>query len=415
MPTRWHSRQSVYGLMIGVTACLAGCLGPHRAPEAPQPWARHTIDDTLRGADGVRLADVTSNGWLDIATPWEEGGGVRVYLHPGPEAVHKPWPAVTVGAVGSPEDAVFVDLDVDGAADVVSCSEGAVRTVWIHWAPQRPVDYRDPAAWQTQALPAVEGTHQWMFSLPLPITGRYGPDLVVGSKGRGARLGWLEAPADARDLAAWRYHPLAEVGWIMSLRAADMDGDGLRDVVVTDRRGPDRGCYWLANPGPGSALREPWLCHQIGGGNHEVMFATLADLEGDGLVDVVAATAGKELLYFQRLSGDGRRWKEWPIPIPPSAGTGKSVAVGDVNLDGRSDIVFSCEHADEGRSGVMWLSGCGQPTGGCWSAHDISGPAGVKFDLVECYDVDGDGDLDVVTCEERAGLGVIWYENPTIP
>jgi hypothetical protein len=31
---------------------------------------------------------------------------------------------------------------------------------------------------------------------------------------------------------------------------------------------------------------------------------------------------------------------------------------------------------------------------------------------MELVDLDGDGDLDVLTCEERAGLGVIWYENP---
>ena len=27
-------------------------------------------------------------------------------------------------------------------------------------------------------------------------------------------------------------------------------------------------------------------------------------------------------------------------------------------------------------------------------------------------DLDDDGDLDVITCEETSNLGVIWYENP---
>ena len=27
-------------------------------------------------------------------------------------------------------------------------------------------------------------------------------------------------------------------------------------------------------------------------------------------------------------------------------------------------------------------------------------------------DLDEDGDLDVITCEESSNLGVIWYENP---
>ena len=33
-----------------------------------------------------------------------------------------------------------------------------------------------------------------------------------------------------------------------------------------------------------------------------------------------------------------------------------------------------------------------------------------KFDRLELLDLDEDGDLDVLTCEKRDNLGVIWYE-----
>ena len=46
--------------------------------------------------------------------------------------------------------------------------------------------------------------------------------------------------------------------------------------------------------------------------------------------------------------------------------------------------------------------------------HDIAGPQGIKFDRIELLDLDLDGDLDVMTCEERENLGVVWYENPHI-
>ena len=42
----------------------------------------------------------------------------------------------------------------------------------------------------------------------------------------------------------------------------------------------------------------------------------------------------------------------------------------------------------------------------------LGGPAGVKFDLMQVLDLDADGDLDVITCEEVDQLGVVWYENP---
>ena len=43
---------------------------------------------------------------------------------------------------------------------------------------------------------------------------------------------------------------------------------------------------------------------------------------------------------------------------------------------------------------------------------DIGGSVGYKFDRLELLDLDQDGDLDVLTCEERDNLGVVWYENP---
>src|SRR4051812_2647080 len=90
-------------------------------------WARHIIDNDLTGADGVRLMDINGDGRPDVATGWEEGGTIRVCLHPGNERVKEKWPGVTVGKVASPEDAVFVDLDGDGNLDVVSSCEGKTR------------------------------------------------------------------------------------------------------------------------------------------------------------------------------------------------------------------------------------------------------------------------------------------------
>lgn len=381
-----------------------------------QAWQRHTIDDSSRGADGVRLADVNGDGRLDIATGWEEGGRIRVYLNPGPQAATTRWPSVTVGNVKSPEDAVFVDLDADGAMDVVSCCEGRTKTVFVHWAPG--VDaYLQPAAWQTVALPCTEQKQAWMFALPMQIDGRRGTDLVVGSKGGNATIGWLESPEDPRDLSQWKFHSLYRAGWIMSLQARDMDADGDLDVLATDRKGKKRGLLWLENPGPQDpALRAAtgWGEHRIGGADREMMFLAVGSLRKPDDVDIVAAVKGRGLAWFHQQDVAAQTWSLTEIEMPAGCGSGKGVAIGDVNLDGRVDLVFTCEHAEPPRSGVRLLSRTATSSGdGNWRDEEISGPHGIKFDRVELIDLDADGDLDVLTCEERHNLGVFWYENPT--
>jgi len=396
---------------ILVLLLVALGAGPARGAA---PWPRHTIDDSSRGADGVRLADVNADGRPDIVTGWEEGGITRVYLNPGPAKANQKWPAVTVGKTPSVEDAVFSDLDGDGNADVITCCEGRTRTMFVHWAPKEKSRRLMPDAWKTEAIPSSKGAMMWMFAVPCQIDGKRGPDLVAAGKGKGAQLGWFEAPETPRNLADWEWHPLLDVGWIMSLVLTDMDGDSRPDILATDRKGKTRGVFWLENPGPGPALAKPWPRHDIGGAGREVMFLACADLDGDGLRDVLVATKPRDILFLRRTSAGGRTWQPHTIRIPDTAGTTKAVNVGDIDLDGRPDIVFSCEGAKPPKSGVMWLSGRETQTGAAeWDAHDISGPEGAKFDLVQLVDLDADGDLDVLTCEEAANLGVIWYENPT--
>ena len=406
------SRRTCRPAGVGIAAILLVALGAPRT-FGNEPWQRHTIDASSRGADGVRLADANGDGLLDLVTGWEEGGRIRIYLHPGYQQAHQQWPAVTVGEVPSPEDAVMVDLDGDGAVDVVSSCEGRTRTMFVHWAPAHSADYLDPAAWKTERIPATYGRQAWMYALPLQVDGRASVDLVVGSKGEDAAVGWLEAPGNPRDLAAWRYHRLHAAGWIMSLVPWDADGDGDLDILVSDRKGLTRGVIWLENPGSRAAgAGEPWPVHHLGGNDHEVMFLAKADAGDQQPQRIVAATLDNGLLLFTRHGGDGP-WQLSTIDMPPLIPHGKGVQVGDMDADGQRDLVVSAEK--RGRKdghGVMWMQQTAPHDGAPWKAHTVSGTTGDKFDLVQLMDVDGDDDPDIITCEERENLGVFWYENP---
>jgi hypothetical protein len=139
------------------------------------------------------------------------------------------------------------------------------------------------------------------------------------------------------------------------------------------------------------------------------MFLSLVDLDRDGRLDVLVAVRERGLVSLRRAPGRPIAWERFPIDLPAGTGSAKAVAAGDIDLDGRLDIVFSCEKA-AGKSGVVWLSPRRGVTDRRWEAHEVSGPEGIKYDRVELLDLDGD--LDVLICEERDNLGVIWYENP---
>ncbi|MCA9070412.1 MAG: VCBS repeat-containing protein, partial [Planctomycetaceae bacterium] len=200
---------------LSFVACIFSISFLH-ADERGTPWQRHAVESGRGGADGVRLQDVNGDQLLDITTGWEEGKRIRVYLHPGSKKVKSEWPGVTVGQVTSPEDAVFADVDGDGAVDVVSSCEGKERTVFIHWAPPDKKEYLNPAAWQTEAIPVSEKAKSWMFCLPMQVDGQHGVDLVAGAKGGNAGVGWFESPANPRNLHLWKWNAIYKAGWIMT-------------------------------------------------------------------------------------------------------------------------------------------------------------------------------------------------------
>ena len=405
---------SILFIAFSLVEQVAGAQSP---PAKDQPWQRHTIDDSARGADGVRLADANGDGLLDIATGWEEAGLIKVYFNPGNSKAERPWPAVVVGRVKSPEDAVLVDVDGDGAMDVVSCCEGSTRAVFVHWAPERARLF-DESAWKTEPFPALSGKQRAMYCLPLQVDGQRGVDLVIGGKGEGAEIGWLQSPERPRDLAAWKWHPIYQAGWTMSLVAADIDSDGDQDILASDRKGKNAGCLWLENPGAGELQLRPWKINRVGPVGPEVMFLAHADLDGDSLHDVLVPTYAQKLLFLRRDAGSENQpaWQTHEIPWPAAIGKGKAARIADIDLDSRPDVVLSAEDY-QGTSGLIWLSPAGKTLKeGVWTRHEISGSSGrrgMKMDDIQLLDLDGDSDLDILTTEERTGFGVTWFENPT--
>jgi len=380
----------------------------------PDPWDLHWIHpaDTSDGADGVRLGDFNDDGLPDFVTGFEEAGATRIFLHPGHEAVTRPWPSIELAPTARVEDACPVDLDRDGQLDVVVSLERGGGTV-AFFAP------RDSSEdWTRRPLSTAGG----MYGSPTQLDGRHGPDLVVGGKRQPLR--WLEAPADPRE-GEFTGHVIGPATWIMSLETPDMDGDGDADVLVSDRdnQAVTGVIRWFENPGPGAEQHRPWTIHTLLEIDPGVpFFLGRGDLDGDGREDLaITVNLGQHqnpavdeplgtLELLHRLDDSGRRFRRETIRLPLDAPPPKSVAIGDLDRDGDADLaIMRALGVPAGRQAhaAMWI----ERDGDAWRFHPIF-DRGVKFDRVELLDLDGDGHLDLLSCEERALNGVFWLRNP---
>ena len=115
------------------------------------------------------------------------------------------------------------------------------------------------------------------------------PDVVCG-------MFWAECPADPTR-EAWRVHRFGQWqdgGWggMAKLALADMDGDGHLDIVASEAEIPDaRLGVFTRNAGQ---LDAPWHCREVEKGLYCPHSLVLADLDGDKRTDIVVGemTAG---------------------------------------------------------------------------------------------------------------------------
>ncbi len=173
----------------------------------------------------------------------------------------------------------------------------------------------------------------------------------------------------------------------------DFDGDGRNDVLVVGF--PGTPAYVYRNPGDAA---EHWRKHEVLDwvSNESPQFT---DLVGDEQPELVCTRDG--FFGFAAIDEDKPLgpWKFTAVSEQiADKRFGHGLGVGDVNGDGRKDILFH----------QGWLEQPEDAKQGRWRRHAFNfAPASADM---FAYDVDGDGDNDVITSLSAHNFGLAWYE-----
>jgi hypothetical protein len=303
-----------------------GGLFWYRYPE----WTKHRIADGSFTTD-MAVADVDGDGYLDVVIPGQEGLlWFRNPLASGRDPSAGPWEVTNLGAAGAAMHNVEIaDLDNDGQVEIVTRHQsgfGRLLGNQIH------VWKRDAGgSWVRRTFPCPHGEGLHLADLD----GDGLLDIVIGGRwyrnsGQVLAGEWSEHRylADAHFEACWTRGDV-------TVEAADLDGDGRREIVLAPAEGSGRLSWFSAPPDP---TDPDWTEHVVADELDHAHGLAVGDLDRDGHADLVVAKMHQASrpqdvsVYYN--NGGGRSWDRQVLSTTGS----HNIVLVDVGADGRLDL-----------------------------------------------------------------------------
>jgi FG-GAP-like repeat len=243
----------------------------------------------------AEVVDLDGDGRKDVVVaclgsfyPTDDRVGSVVWLRG--EADGSFTPITLLEGVGRTADVQVADFNGDGKLDLVVAVFGWRNTGAILYLENQTTDWSQP-----KFVPHVVDDRHGTIHVPVAdLNGDGRPDFVaLISQEHEAVVAFLnEGEGRFRKETLWEApHP----AWGSSgIQLVDLDGDGNIDVLMTNGDTldypyllkPYHGVQWLENPGTG---KFPWVHHPLTP-LYGVMRAVAADLDGDGRKDVIAVS-----------------------------------------------------------------------------------------------------------------------------
>ncbi len=369
------------GTPLALPLCAA--LAPATTASAQDFGCEQIITTSEPDLREVIAADLDGDGDRDALSVSDDGNAIVWYENTDGLGAFGPRRVIAEGTavVWEPESAFVTDLDGDGDRDVLSASMLDDKIAWYEntdglgtFGPQQVIT---AAAFGANDVIAAD------------LDGDGDQD-VVASAFFGSTIAWYE-----NTDGAGAFGPEKLISTLTtnprSVLAADLDSDGDQDVATNSST---TGESWHENLDGLGSFGPPQV---FGAGSGAPLHA--ADLNGDGLTDILAASI--------------------PVTSPtlwyPNAGLGTfappqlivnqaahSIAAGDFDGDGDQDVLLGQGHDDE----VAWFENT--DGAGSFGPQQVVSDDALFVVSVFAADLEGDGDLDAFSASVWDDK-VAWY------
>jgi hypothetical protein len=292
----------------------------------------------------LAAADVDGDGRLDLLTANRGNDTISILRNlatPGSLGTNSFAPAVDLVAGDLPVGIAVRDMDGDGRADVVVANLNSANVaVFQNLGAPGSLGASDFAA--PVFFPVEAGAHSLVVA---DLDGDTKPDVATANHIANS-VSILRNTAGVGPINAGSFAPqfaLPAPDYALCVKAADIDGDGKPDLLVSSVFGFALSVYRnVATPGSLSASSfASRVDFGLGGRGHTI---SLGDLNGDRKPDVVVDTEIESYVsIFQNLSSPGS-FTNSSFGARVDLGTGWNAwgaSVGDLDGDGRPDIVFA--------------------------------------------------------------------------
>ncbi len=307
-------------------------------PSAPQKtkaenkafWGEFVPDN------GEFAVDVNHDGAVDLVTSsWQNDG---IWWFENPKKTGEIWKPHFICHSVETEGFAFSDLDGDGHPELLAAHYGRQGMLWVNFAGPEPVVHN------------IGGHDEDGHGCGIADIDGDGKADVLSIHG------WFKNIDAAHDKWEWRPEwDLDDCGF--PIIGFDVNNDGKMDLIYG--HGHNYGLYWLEQTERGG--KRAWTQHLIDDSYSQVHVLALADLDGDGELELLAGKRyrghnGNDpgsyeplAIYYYKINRRDATFTRHTISYNGTAGAGTQFVVTDIDGDGDLDILVA------GKTGVHWL------------------------------------------------------------